>query len=291
MWRETIMEITHRMDQEEALGHFEEYHIDVDGVDVAVYRRGTGTPMILVHGWVGAASHWSIVGYLLSSSYAIYLVDLPGHGRSGDMGERLPSLSLYTEVVYTILSELGRPAWVVGHSMGGAIAQNFANLYPDMVTGLVLVSTGFHFTSFLPKRVAKMMITQAMKMKSFMNDLGEFITKYIYRVKEGYKRRRLRGAIELIQSYDVRTALDPFLHVIMEWDISKNDQFIDRPILIVCGGDDMLTPLQRSIEMNKTYTNSFLKIFPNEYHMIIITSAEDVADIIRTFTKHFEDTV
>lgn len=285
------MEITHRMGQADALNHFEEDHITVDGVDVAVYRRGSGIPMVLVHGWVGAATHWSIAGYFLSSSYEVHLVDLPGHGRSADMGEVLPSLELYTNVVHSILSKREEPAWIIGHSMGGAIAQNYVEIHPEKVIGMVLVSTGFHFSSFLPKRVAKMMITQTMKMKGFMNDLGDFVTKYIYRVKEDYKRLRLKEAIELIRSYDVKTALNPFLHVILEWNIAKKEEYTDKPVLIICGSDDLLTPLQRSIEMNKAYPKSFLKIFPNEYHMLIITMAEEVAELINTFTMHFENPV
>ena len=282
-----MMKNTLHLDPIEALQNFKEYHISVNELDVVVYRRGSGSKVILVHGWVGSAIHWSIAGYLMSEHHEVHIIDLPGHGQSEE--PRQHSIELYSEAIRTIAEPFEEPAWIIGHSMGGAVAQDFADRHPEMVKGLVLVSTGLHFTSFLPKRIAKLMITQTMKMKSFMQDLGSFITKYIYRIKESYKVQRLNYAINLIRSYKVDTALNPFVDVIMKWN-NVEKSYTEKPVLILCGSEDLLTPLQRSIEMNKVYKNSYLKIIPKEFHMLILTSAEVVYQAVKYFIQAYDET-
>src|SRR3989442_1708301 len=109
-----------------------------------VYRTaGSGGPVILlIHGITGNARQWDPVIPLLAERYTVVAPDLLGHGESakprGDY-----SLGAYAASVRDLLVALGhRRATVVGHSLGGGIAMQFAYEYPPFAERLVLVSSG-----------------------------------------------------------------------------------------------------------------------------------------------------
>jgi pimeloyl-ACP methyl ester carboxylesterase len=98
--------------------------------------------LLLIHGITGSARQWDDVVPLLSDRYTIIAPDLLGHGESakpkGDY-----SLGAYAAGVRDLLVALGhRRATVVGHSLGGGIAMQFAYEYPPFADRLVLVSSG-----------------------------------------------------------------------------------------------------------------------------------------------------
>ncbi|HET9615243.1 MAG TPA: alpha/beta fold hydrolase, partial [Candidatus Limnocylindrales bacterium] len=109
-----------------------------DGVEIAVFRTGTGAPLVLVHGATADHTAWRTAGPLFATRHAVAAIDRRGHGESGDTpterrGRANASdpdrgYSIEREfddlaaVVDTIAAEVGRPVDVVGHSYGGRIA-------------------------------------------------------------------------------------------------------------------------------------------------------------------------
>lgn len=98
--------------------------------------------VLLIHGIVGCAEQWDQVVPLLAERYTVVAPDLLGHGQSakprGDY-----SLGAYAASVRDLLLALGhRRATVVGHSLGGGVAMQFAYEYPPFAERLVLVSSG-----------------------------------------------------------------------------------------------------------------------------------------------------
>ncbi len=98
--------------------------------------------VLLIHGIVGCAEQWDQVVPLLAERYTVVAPDLLGHGQSakprGDY-----SLGAYAASVRDLLVALGhRRATVVGHSLGGGVAMQFAYEYPPFAERLVLVSSG-----------------------------------------------------------------------------------------------------------------------------------------------------
>ena len=101
-----------------------------------------GPVVLLIHGIVGCAEQWDEVMPLLAERYTVVAPDLLGHGQSakprGDY-----SLGAYAASVRDLLVALGhRRATVVGHSLGGGVAMQFAYEYPPFAERLVLVSSG-----------------------------------------------------------------------------------------------------------------------------------------------------
>ena len=97
-------------------------------------------PLVLIHGAGGDHLSWPSQIRRLSG-YRVYAPDLPGHGKSG--GHGLQRVESYGEVVLNWIQALELPKIVLGgHSMGGAIALWLTVNHPDLIHGLVLMSTG-----------------------------------------------------------------------------------------------------------------------------------------------------
>lgn len=117
--------------------------ITLHGHKVSYSTAGEGESVILlIHGIVGCAAQWDQVIPLLAERYTVVAPDLLGHGESakprGDY-----SLGAYAASVRDLLVALGhRRATVVGHSLGGGVAMQFAYEYPPFAERLVLVSSG-----------------------------------------------------------------------------------------------------------------------------------------------------
>jgi pimeloyl-ACP methyl ester carboxylesterase len=107
------------------------------------YRvAGSGPVVVLVHGIAGTSEQWDQVAPLLAERFTVVAPDLLGHGRSakprGDY-----SLGAYAVSIRDLMIALGhRRATVVGHSLGGGVAMQFAYEYPMLCERLVLVSSG-----------------------------------------------------------------------------------------------------------------------------------------------------
>jgi pimeloyl-ACP methyl ester carboxylesterase len=114
----------------------------VHGHDVAYRQAGSGPVLVMIHGIAGSSGTWVPVMPLLAEHYTVIAPDLLGHGESakprGDY-----SLGAYASGIRDLLGVLGHErATVVGHSLGGGIAMQFAYQFPQMAERLVLVSSG-----------------------------------------------------------------------------------------------------------------------------------------------------
>ncbi len=99
---------------------------------------GQGNPIIILHGLFGTLDNWQTIARQLSEEYLVYLVDQRNHGRSPHTDEFDYSL-LADDLKDFMESEGMSQATIVGHSMGGKTAMQFAVSYPEMVTSLIVV--------------------------------------------------------------------------------------------------------------------------------------------------------
>jgi pimeloyl-ACP methyl ester carboxylesterase len=115
--------------------------IKVDGRDVHYYTAGQGDPLVVVHGGGGDARTWWGNIIELSEKYTVYAPDLPGYGGSQPLEGNyyIPELSRF---IGSFATNLGLERFnLVGHSMGGGIALDYALRAPHKIKKLVLVSS------------------------------------------------------------------------------------------------------------------------------------------------------
>ncbi len=115
----------------------------VNGTSIHYQDSGSGLPVVQVHGYTGNQNNWAAANAALGGRYRTIALDLPGHGRSGvRAGPEGYDLDLLAGDVRLLLEHLGVGSCVLmGHSMGGMVAQHFAVAHPGLLRGLVLVDT------------------------------------------------------------------------------------------------------------------------------------------------------
>jgi len=116
--------------------------IDLHGQPVSYHQQGRGPALILIHGITSSSQTWGRVIERLAEHHTVIAPDLLGHGASakprGDY-----SLGAYASGIRDLMSALGHErATVLGHSLGGGIAMQFAYQFPERMERLVLVSSG-----------------------------------------------------------------------------------------------------------------------------------------------------
>jgi 2-hydroxymuconate-semialdehyde hydrolase len=114
----------------------------VDGVELAYRRAGSGQPLLLLHGIPTSSRLWDSVGADLATDFDVIAPDLLGYGDSAKPADRDVSMAAQALLVPKLLDGLGVDrAIVVGHDLGGAVAQRMAVEAPERVAGLVLIDS------------------------------------------------------------------------------------------------------------------------------------------------------
>ncbi|HET9222781.1 MAG TPA: alpha/beta hydrolase [Roseiflexaceae bacterium] len=106
--------------------------------------RSPGLPILLVHGIADNALTWVFVMRLLARDHDVYALDLPGYGLSGTPnGRHFATLTEMRDLLGSFVREVvGRPALVVGNSMGGWLAVKLAWAAPELTRASILVNAG-----------------------------------------------------------------------------------------------------------------------------------------------------
>lgn len=121
---------------------YEMQYRTIHGYRRAFVHVGNGPALLLIHGIGDSSETWRNVIPLLARDHTVIAPDLLGHGKS-DKPRADYSVAGYANAMRDLLSVLGiEQATVVGHSLGGGVAMQFAYQYPDRCERLVLVSSG-----------------------------------------------------------------------------------------------------------------------------------------------------
>jgi pimeloyl-ACP methyl ester carboxylesterase len=228
--------------------------------------------VLFIHGAGGGQYTWSCQKAYFERRSTPMIVELPGHGASEGQGEE--EIGRYAEHVYSFLNALGlSKVFLVGHSMGGAITQTIALTHPERVKGIILVGTGARLKVFP-------MILDGIKsdFEATVRKINEFAFS-----RKTPSEMIGRGVSEMMRSrpeilYGDFLACDRF-------DIMNEVEKISLPTLIICGGEDELTPPKYSQFLHHRIKGSKLEILPNAGHMVMMESAEAFNEKIGEFIR------
>jgi len=231
--------------------------------------RPAGPPLVLVHGAGGNLMHWPGILRRLPG-HTVYALDLPGHGKSAGAGRA--EIGAYADVVAGFAEALGLPAFVLaGHSMGGAIAIEFAFRYPARLAGLMLVSTGARL------RVAPEILT------GILDDYAgttELLAQWAH--GEHVDPNLLRLYVRRLREVDPQTLRADFL-ACDAFDRRVDVNRIALPTLILCGDADRMTPVKFSQFLHEQIAGSQLTVVPGAGHMVMLEQPAAVAEAVAYF--------
>ena len=225
--------------------------------------------MVLVHGagenhLVWPASLRRIDGV------TIYALDLPGHGKSGGRG--CSSIADYVVVLLGFLEALGiERAVVAGHSMGGAIAQQFALSHPTRVMGLILVATGARL------RVAPVILDGILTNPDATLDL---VTRYAWGPNAPEQMIQL-GRAQMAEANPHVVAND--YAACNAFDVMERVGQITAPTLVVGGTADQMTPPKYVAFLAEKIPSARLVMIEGAGHMVMLEQPDLVARHVQQF--------
>ena len=227
--------------------------------------------LCFVHGSGGNARVWNRQVDELSSVTTL-AIDLPGHGSAGGAGRE--SIAEYASDVLARLDAAGlRRVILVGHSMGGAIAQMFALRYPERLDALVLVGTGARLR-VLP-RIFETLQADHEEGVRFLMTLAVAPTTSPELVAR-LTRETLRTPQQVIIG-DFR-ACDAF-------DVMSRLPSIALPTLVVCGSEDRLTPPRYAEYLQAHIAGAHLVMVKGAGHYVQVERPDETTAAIRDFVR------
>jgi 3-oxoadipate enol-lactonase len=126
----------------------------VNGKTIAYNVYGGGEPLLLIHGAQGSSVEWKPQLEPLGQHFRLIAPDVRGHGASAQTDSPY-SMDLFADDMAALLDALGiESAFVLGHSMGGAVAQALAARHPAKVRRLILAETNYGFEDYPMLRMA-----------------------------------------------------------------------------------------------------------------------------------------
>ena len=249
------------------------------GLSYSIHRGGGSEqehpPLILIHGAGGSRLDWPPELRRLDGEW-VYGLDLPGHGRSQGEGEQ--SVDRYVERVSNWMEAVSlERAVLVGHSMGGAIALKMALDVPTRAEGLVLVGTGGRL------RVNQMIIELTANHETFSRAVDQIIAW-------AFSPSAPPRLVELARARMVETrpeVLHGDLLVCNRYDVPDRLGEIKVPAQVICGVDDMLTPLKFGRFLAEAIPESSLVAIDGAGHMVTLERPGDVARVVKEFMGQF----
>ena len=245
-------------------------------------RRGVAKTILLIHGAGMSARSWALQLRGLSPSHQVLAMDLPGHGASDPIADA--SVESYAEAASTLLTTLGiGPVFVAGHSLGGSVAVMLAASRPDLVQGLVLISscakapqssgTFKALLGSLPVPFRRMLFSSTAR--SFLFALGATNSAVQLALRD------LRNCRPETVRKDMAAAEAMNLE-----DMAKN---LRTPALILCGSSDIVTPLRLSEKLNDLIPGARLHVVDQAGHMLPLEAPERVNQEIMEFVASVEE--
>jgi len=226
-------------------------------------------PLVLIHGAGGTHLHWPPELRRLRG-YTVYALDLPGHGRSSGQGCR--DIPCYRDFLLAWADAVGLSTFVpMGHSMGGAIAQELALTAPDRLAGLILVATGARLR--VHPKILQGLLEDPEGTARLLADwaYGETPDPHMLEI---YVRRTL--GIPPAVAHDDFAACD-------QWDRMRDIHAIRVPTLIIGGEADRLTPPKYLRYLHEQIPESRLVLIPHAGHMVMLEAPEVVSGTVREF--------
>ena len=260
----------------------------VHGDRVAYRDEGSGEAILLIHGMGGSSETWSGVIPLLAENYRVIAPDLLGHGQS-DKPRGDYSVGAFAVLLRDLLDELGiTRVTVVGHSLGGGVAMQFAHQHRQYCERMVLISSGgfgddvgrvLRLLSLpgseivLPMLASRPAVAAGNAVRALVGSSHRFTARPALSNRDNRKAflRTLRSVV------DFRGQAVSAINRLCCSD--------DLPALIISGDQDRVIPVEHARAAHATMPNSRLHVLAGVQHHPPTEAPDQVAGLITNFLK------
>ncbi|NQY06682.1 MAG: alpha/beta hydrolase [Flavobacteriaceae bacterium] len=256
-------------------------HIHHKGAIISFSDEGSGSVLVLLHGFLENSSMWNQLKPKLIERYRVISIDLLGHGKTECLGY-VHSMEQMAEAVEAVLHHLKiRRSVFVGHSMGGYVALAFAEKQPDSVKGLVLLNS----TTRADSKERK--INRDRAIKAVKVNHKSFVRMAISNLFRPKNRTIFSEAIKVVKKEALQTPLQGIVAALEGMKIREDREallhFSPYQKLMIIGKKDPVLNFEESIEQaNQAGIETV--ILPDG-HMSHIENHEEVSEALLSFIK------
>jgi pimeloyl-ACP methyl ester carboxylesterase len=269
--------------------------LDLHGHCVSYRVAGKGPAILLIHGVAGSSLQWEPVMRLLARDFTVIAPDLLGHGRSakprGDY-----SLGAYAAGLRDLIVALGSDsATVVGHSLGGGIALQFAYQFPERTERLSLVSSGglgreVHFLLRAATLPGSELVLPLIS-NDRVRDAGTAVSGLLGRLglRAGPDIAEFARGYATLADGETRRAFLHTLRAVIDHGgqrVNATDRLYlaeDMPTLIVWGRRDPIIPVSHAGVGHRGMPASRLEVFDQAGHFPQLDEPDRFADALADF--------
>ncbi|MFC9926391.1 alpha/beta fold hydrolase [Streptomyces sp. NPDC127190] len=243
-------------------------------------RDAPEAPLVLVHGWTADRHRWDHQMAHFSGSRRVIRLDLRGHGESTGAGVR--TIAELAQDVLALLDHLAVERCVlIGHSMGGMIAQTLALGHPARVERLVLVNSIGRMT-YSRGRGLLMAASTLVPFKLF-------VAANIQRAfGPGYPREEIRAQIRASASTP-REVVMTLYGAMRAFDLLDRAPEIRMPTLLVHGYHDVQLPVSQVLRLAKACPDAVVRILDGGHELPLEKPAELTAALERFLAAHMAE--
>jgi pimeloyl-ACP methyl ester carboxylesterase len=244
-------------------------------VHIMISRRADAPWLVLIHGLgQSAAKDWLPVLPALAERYQLLLFDLPGFGESARPDTALTPKK-YSELVHWLVTKNAHePVFVVGHSLGGAIALRYSHDYPDEVMRLLLIdAAGMLQTSVFVRHLSKVpsQVEKAPMLDALVAKGSQLINHLSGRAQDwtadfARTMQTLAGSdIARDALYKDNSNINAALGLVNE-DFTPLIRNIKTPVWMLWGEQDPIAPVRTGVALQWLLPNAQLDILPKVGH-------------------------
>jgi pimeloyl-ACP methyl ester carboxylesterase len=264
--------------------------VHLNDVSIHYLIEGSGPPLVLLHGLGNNSKSWIHQLESLKKDYTVIAWDAPGYGQSSDPEKELNDFSEFANYLKKFLDQLGlEKIFLLGHSMGSAIAIDFSIRFPEMVEKLIIAaptrgSAGLTAKENIGKRDARHHLientpaeeiarlrTPALLSPSTADSVREYAEKVMSEV-------RLSGYKSVANSLYNLNQMDDYAKVSM-------------PTLVICGEEDRATPVSESEIIVQHIKDSSLKVISGTGHLCYQEKPDLFNQNVLSFLKEEENSI
>jgi pimeloyl-ACP methyl ester carboxylesterase len=277
-------------DATELLPGLDERVYERRGVRLRCFVGGEGPPLLLVHGYGGAAWNWAELAPRLTGR-RLLVPDLPGHGASGAL-PAAPTLAGFADALGAVCDAEGlAEVDVVGHSLGGVVGLRLAERRPELVRRLVLAAAAGISSS---SRAGEVLITLAGVLRP-----ARLAARRLDRVAASPRLRRLVfGGFEVSNSDALsERAVHGFLRAavlhtdtlaagraLVADDPRQGLERVRCPVLVLWGGRDRQVPIDDAFEYARRL-RAPVRVIADCGHLLIGERPDACAKAIEEFLR------
>ena len=246
--------------------------------DTYIGDEGKGFSLVLVHGFLGSSKMWKPQVDFFKDYFRVITPDLPGYGKS-NKAKSHNSIKSISDFLFDCLDEKKIYKFhLLGHSMGGMIAQEMAKKAGDKISKLVCYSTGPR--GEMPGRFETIDQSRENLRKNGLQIMARNIAKTWF--IKGENAKFFDICIEAGKETSMEAA-DNSLVAFKNWQGVDTLKNIKNETLIVWGSQDKSYNLEQVQTLEKNIENSQLKIFKNCAHNVHLEEPDQFNEIIKNF--------